>query len=110
MWILTQNEKRIISTEGMEEINVADPMEGKTDYAVMIRKRTDGKFSALGFYRDKARAISILKEIMEKQASFYSCKGGPDMVTGGFQPSYIAIPPKVFKMPSDSMIGGQNHD
>ena len=50
MWILTQNGKRILSTEGLDEIAVADPAEGKTDFAVMLRRRTDGKPFALGFY------------------------------------------------------------
>ena len=38
MWILTQNGKRILSTEGLDEIAVADPAEGKTDFAVIDRK------------------------------------------------------------------------
>ena len=50
MWILTQNGKRILSTEGLDEITVADPAEGKTDFAIMLRRRTDGKPFALGFY------------------------------------------------------------
>lgn len=43
MWILTQNGERILSTEAMDEIRVSDPAVGKTDYAVMLNRRIDGK-------------------------------------------------------------------
>lgn len=92
MWILTQNEKRILSTEGMEEINVAKPADGKSDFAVMIRKRVDGKSFALGFYQKENRAIAIVKEIMDTQAYY---------IRGGGQSENIIIPPKAYKMPAD---------
>lgn len=55
MWILTQNGEKILSTEAMDEIRVSDPVAGKTDYAVMLNRRIDGKPFALGFYRRKER-------------------------------------------------------
>lgn len=102
MWILTQNGKRILSTDGMDEINVADPAEGRTDFAVMLHRRMDGKPFALGFYRKKDNAITVLSDILKAQAVYYSCKGGTDLASGGFQPGYVAIPPKTFEMPPDT--------
>lgn len=102
MWILTQNGKRILSTEGLDEIAVGEPAEGKTDYAVMLRRRTDGKPFALGFYAKRERAAMVLKEILKAQSHFYSCQGGVDLVSGSFQPGYVAIPPKVYEMPPDA--------
>lgn len=93
MWILTQNEKRILNTEGMEEINVANPAEGKSDFAVMIRKRSDGKSFALGFYKKESYAITVLNEIMNTQSHYIS----------GTQPESIVIPPKTYRMPADEI-------
>ena len=104
MWILTQNGKRILSTEGVDEINVSEPAEGKTDYAVMIRRKTDGRSFALGFYQKRDRAAEVLKQIFRTQAEYISCKGGPDLVTGGFQPGFVVIPPKAYQMPPDEDI------
>lgn len=101
MWILTQNERRILSTESMDEISVADPAEGKSDYAVTIHRRFDGRPFALGFYRQKDWALKVLKEILDTQAQFYSCEGGRDLATGGFQPKFVAVTPKVYRMPPD---------
>lgn len=101
MWILTQNGKRILSTDGMDEINVADPADGRTDFAVMLHRRMDRKPFALGFYRKKDNAKTVLSDIMKAQSKFYSCQGGNDLTTGGFQPGYVAIPPKTFEMPPD---------
>lgn len=102
MWILTQNGKRILSTDGMDEMNVADPAEGRMDFAVMLHRRTDGKPFALGFYRKKENAITVLNDILKTQSRFYSCQGGIDLMSGGFQPGYVAIPPKTFEMPPDT--------
>lgn len=94
MWILTQNGKRILSTEGMDEINVANPAEGRTDFAVMLHRRMDGKSFALGFYHKRDNAITILNDILKVQGKFYSCQGE-------FQAGYVAVPPKIFEMPLD---------
>lgn len=102
MWILIQNGKRILSTEGMEEINVSDPAEGRTDFAVMMRRKHDGRPFALGFYEKKERAEKVLKEIFEAQARYYTCEGGSNLITGGYQPAFIAIPPKVYTVPPDN--------
>ena len=101
MWILTQNGDRILSTETLDEIRVADPLPGKTDYVVMIKRRIDGKEFALGFYRMRVRAVSILKEIIEKQAAWMKVEGVPDLKTGTCHPTYAVIPPKTFLMPAD---------
>lgn len=101
MWILTQNGKRILSTEGMDEINVADPAEGKTDYAVMIRRKTDGKAFALGFYNKKERAADVIKQIFNIQSDYILCDGKTDAAKGVYQPGYVVIPPKTFQMPAD---------
>ena len=98
MWILTQNGKRILSTEGLDEIAVADPAEGKTDFAVMLRRRTDGKPFALGFYAKKERAADVLKEIFEVQSEFYPLKNVDE---AGVKMTNIIVPPKVYKMPPD---------
>lgn len=89
MWILTQNGTRILSTEGMDEIYVSAPIEGKTDHAVMLFKKRDGKPFALGFYCDKKRAVRALEEIFAAQAYF-----------APYQEN-IVIPPKVYRMPPD---------
>ncbi len=102
MWILTQNGERILSTEALDEIRVAEPAPGKSDYAVMLRRRTDGKPFALGFYAKRERAAMVLKEILKAQSHFYSCQGGVNLVSGGFQPGYVAIPPKAYEMPPDA--------
>lgn len=101
MWILTQNGKRILSTEGMDEINVSDPAEGKTDYAVMIRRKTDGRSFALGFYQRKERAAHVLKQIFKIQSDFILCDGKSDPATGVFQSGYVVVPPKTYQMPAD---------
>lgn len=101
MWILTQNGERILSTEAMDEIRVSDPMVGKTDYAVMLKRRIDGKPFALGFYHRKERAVSILREILREQGKYISCEGGTDMVTGRHQQAFVTIPPKTYMMPPD---------
>ena len=98
MWILTQNGKRILSTEGLDEIAVADPAEGKTDFAVMLRRRTDGKPFALGFYAKKERAADVLKEIFEVQSEFYPLKNVDE---AGTNLTNIIVPPKVYEMPPD---------
>lgn len=102
MWILTQNGKRILSTEGRTEINVAGPAVGKTDFVIMLNRRTDGKPFALGFYRTLDHAMAILEDILMVQENFYYCQGGADLISGGFQPGYMAIPPKIYKMPPDN--------
>lgn len=104
MWIMTQNSNRILSTEGLDEIYVSAPAEGKTDYAVMLRKKTDGKPFALGFYQKRERAKEVLKEIYRIQEKHIYFKGGADANTGNFQPAFVAVPPKVFNMPQDDEI------
>lgn len=109
MWILTQNGKRILTTDGMDEINVADPAEGRTDFAVMLHRRMDGKPFALGFYKKRENAMFVLTQIMKVQTHFFSCQGGADLISGGFQPGYVVIPPKTFDMPQD-MEASFKHD
>ena len=82
----------------MDEIAVADPAEGKTDFAVMLRRRTDGKPFALGFYAKKERAADVLKEIFEVQSEFYPLKNVDE---AGVKLTNIIVPPKVYKMPPD---------
>lgn len=98
MWILTQNKKRILSTEGMEDISVALPAEGRTDHAVVMRRRNDGKPFALGFYNKKELAEKILKEIFRVQAEYrlveFDTPSG-DKVTN------MLVAPKVYEMPKD---------
>lgn len=101
MWILTQNGDRILSTEALEEIRVADPLPGKTDFVVMIKRRIDGREFALGFYRLRTRAVSILKDIIEEQAAWMKVDGVSDIKTGAGRPPYAIIPPKTFIMPAD---------
>lgn len=101
MWILTQTKERILSTESLDEIRIADPSPGKTDFAIMMNRRTDGKGFALGFYRKKERAISILQEIIQTQGSWYKCDEGKDLATGHYQHSFGLIPPKTYIMPVD---------
>lgn len=101
MWILTQNGDRILSTEALDEIRVAEPHPGKTDYVIMMKRRIDGKEFALGFYRWRGKAISILKEIIDEQASWMKVEGKPDIKTGIYNPPYAIIPPKTFVMPAD---------
>lgn len=101
MWILTQNGERILSTEALDEIRVADPLPGKTDYVVMMKRRIDGKEFALGFYQLRRSASSILKEIIEEQAKWVKTDGMPDAKTGTYRPPYAIIPPKTYVMPAD---------
>lgn len=101
MWILTQNGERILSTESLDEIRVADPAPGRSDYAVMINRRTDGKGFALGFYRKKEKAITVLQEIIKTQGSWYKCEGGSSPITGYYQQAFALIPPKTYTMPTD---------
>lgn len=101
MWILTQNKSRILTTEGMDEIYVADPIDAQPRYAVMLHRKIDGKPFCLGVYQKREHAIMILRDIIDKQTMFYSCKGGPDLTTGGFQPAFAIVPPKTYKMPLD---------
>ncbi len=99
MWILTQNGKRILSTEGMDEIYVSDPAEGKTDYAVMIFRKKDGKPFALGFYNEKKRAVIVLEEIFEAQA-YYINQDEHDPLAVTYSGN-ITVPPKAYRMPPD---------
>lgn len=101
MWILTQNGERILSTEAMDEIKVSDPAVGKTDYAVMLNRRIDGKPFALGFYHQKERAVSVLREIFQEQAKYITCEGEMDMVSGRRQKTFVSVPPKTYAMPPD---------
>ncbi len=101
MWILTQNGDRILSTEALEEIRVADPFPGKTDFAIMLKRRIDGKEFALGFYEMKTRALSILKDIIKEQATWIKDEGNSDAKTGAYRSTYAIIPPKTFIMPAD---------
>lgn len=101
MWILTQNRSRILITEGMYEIYVADPIESQPRYAVMLHRKIDGKPFGLGFYEKREYAIMVIKDIIDKQSMFYSCQGGQDLTTGGFQPAFAIVPPKTYKMPFD---------
>lgn len=103
MWILTQNEERILSTEGLDEIKVSDPMPGKTDYGVLIRRRADGKAFALGFYHRKEKAIAVLGEIFKAQSSFFGKQEEMDLTTGGFRAGNVVIPPKTYVMPPDEI-------
>lgn len=104
MWILTQNGKRILSTEGMDEINVSDPAVGKTDYAVMLRRKTDGKGFALGFYRKQERAADVLKQILSIQSDFIICGEKSDLVNGVIQQGHVVVAPKTYQMPEDTKI------
>lgn len=102
MWILTQNGKRILSTEGLEEINVANPFPGsdKTDYAIMIKRKTDGKAFALGFYKYLETAVEIVENIFSEQAEFIV--DGTREPDGEKKINSIVIPPKTFRMPADT--------
>lgn len=103
MWILTQNGKRILSTEGLEEINVANPFPGngeKTDYAVMIKRKTDGKAFALGFYKYLETAVEIVENIFSTQADYIT--DGNIEPDGEKKINNIVIPPKTFRMPADT--------
>lgn len=106
MWILTQNGERILTTEAMDEIRVADPAPGKSDYAVMLNRRIDGKGFALGFYHRKDKASSVLCEIINEQAKYISCEGGQNLVTGHCQQAFVVVPPKTYKMPQDEYMKG----
>ena len=53
MWILTQNKERLLTTESMDEIRIAAPGTGRTDYVLLLNRKTDRKELALGFYRRK---------------------------------------------------------
>lgn len=101
MWILTQNGDRILTTEALDEIRVADPLPGKTDYVIMMKRRIDGKEFALGFYALRRKAVSILKEIIEEQANWMKTDGKSDVKTGIYQPPFAIIPPKTYMMPAD---------
>lgn len=91
MWILTQNGKRILGTEGLEEIRVGDPKQNSNDYAIMMKRRRDGQEFSLGFYASKARAVEILKEIFIAQSNY--------MMIGGSEQTVVYTPPKTFNMP-----------
>lgn len=106
MWILTQNGERILNTEGMDEIRVSDPAAGKTDYVVMINRRTDGKPFALGFYKRKERAAAVLLEIIREQGRYIKCEGGIDIASGRYQQAFTVIPPKTYIMPPDGLKEG----
>lgn len=101
MWILTQNGERILSTEAMDEIRVSDPAVGKTDYAVMLNRRIDGKPFALGFYHRKESAVSVLREILQEQGKYITCEGGIDVMSGRYQQAFTVVPPKTYTMPPD---------
>ena len=100
MWILTQNGERILSTDSLDEITVSDPVPGKTDYVIMMKRRIDGKGFALGFYMKRERAKSVLREIIKEQAQWMKVEGAPDSKTRAYYPSYAVIPPKTFMMPA----------
>lgn len=107
MWILTQNRERILSTEGMNEIRVSDPASDKTDYAIMLYRKIDGRPFALGFYRRKERAKDILEEIIREQGKFIiqgnaSLASSPLLEKTYRQPAVI-VPPKTFVMPKDDV-------
>lgn len=101
MWILTQNGERILSTEALDEIKVADPAQGKSDYAVIMSRRIDGKSFALGFYNKKDRAVSTVEGIIREQGAWLHCDGSQKLNAGGFQPSFAVVPPKTYIMPPD---------
>ena len=48
MWILTQNKERLLTTESMDEIRIAAPGTGRTDYVLLLNRKTDRKELALG--------------------------------------------------------------
>lgn len=98
MWILTQNKKRILSTEGMEEISVSLPAEGRTDYAVVLRRRNNGKPFALGFYNKKELAEKILKEIFIVQAEHRLVDFE---IPNRGKITNMLVAPKVYEMPKD---------
>lgn len=104
MWILTQNRERILSTEALDEIRVADPVPGKTDYAIMMNRRTDGKGFALGFYRRKQYAMGVLKAIIDTQGTWFGNEGGKDPISGIVRPPVAIVPPKTFTMPQDERL------
>ena len=101
MWILTQNKERLLTTESMDEIRIAAPGTGRTDYVLLLNRKTDRKELALGFYRRKERAKEVLQAILKEQSNSISCTGGTDLVTGRHQPAFVAIPPKTYVMPED---------
>lgn len=100
MWILTQNGDRILSTEGLVEIRISEPFPGKTDFAVMIKRKMDGKEFALGFYKFKCRAMEILKEIIKEQSVWMQGEGTQDTKNID-RPIYAFVPPKTYVMPKD---------
>lgn len=104
MWILTQNGERILSTEALDEIRVADPAPGKTDYAIMMNRRSDGKGFALGFYHNKQYALGILKAIINTQATWFGHEGWKDPVSGVVRPTVAFVPPKTYRMPPDEKL------
>lgn len=96
MWILVQSGERILSTEAFDEIKVTSPAPGKTDHAIILNRRIDGKGFALGFYRKKEKAVEILREIIDKQSFWIS--GGTDQK---YQTTTAIVPPKTYIMPAD---------
>lgn len=105
MWIFTQNRERILSTDSLDEIRVSDPAPGKTDFAIIMNRRVDGKAFALGFYRKKDTAKRVLAAIIREQAKYITCPGERDVVTGRHHPAYVAVPPKTYEMPQDNELG-----
>ena len=91
MWILTQNKERLLTTESMDEIRIAAPGTGRTDYVLLLNRKTDRK----------ERAKEVLQAILKEQSNYISCTGGTDLVTGRHQPAFVAIPPKTYVMPED---------
>ena len=76
MWILTQNKERLLTTESMDEIRIAAPGTGRTDFVLLLNRKTDRKELALGFYRRKERAKEVLQAILKEQSNYISCTGG----------------------------------
>lgn len=104
MWILAQNGEEIVSTEAMDEIRVtraSGPAVGKKGYAVTLNRRIDGKFFALGFYRQKEQAVSVLREIFQEQGKYITCEGGTDIASGRYQQAFAVVPSKTYIMPMD---------
>lgn len=101
MWILTQNRERILSTEALDEIRVAEPAPGKSDFAIMMNRKTDRRGFALGFYHRKENAIAILQDILKTQGSWYRCDGESGPMSGHNSQPFGFIPPKTYTMPAD---------
>lgn len=103
MWILTQNKRRILMTDGVDEICVAPPIaEGKEDFAVMMYRKKDGKGFSLGFYKTWEKASEILEQIIDVQSIYISCEGGAE--NSNNLSGNVIVPPKTYKMPPDIQI------